>query len=150
MKSEEIQKLLYEHSKNCSRYEVNFVLSHADTMACFCALPITFHSAIAVTDTDFVPLIVLETDAYAHACGISDSGKYAIFQLAYSSGQDSGCTYFIDVSNRATIWKKHISSKWKSITSYHIDESQMIIYEHHDMDNFVVKYSFDGEVIANE
>lgn len=131
-------------------WESNFVMSCVGTIACFCNLDEPYHSAIAVTDREYNPLFIRETDAFAHACGISESGRYAIFQLANSFGEDSACAFFIDMEFQKILWKKKLPYGWKSITSYFIDEQKQIIFAHHDREEFHHEYSFSGEILNEE
>ncbi len=143
MKASEIRYLLYNHYRNCPNYKINFVLSHLDTMACFCNTQTAYHSIIAVTDTEYNPIFFYETNAYAHICGISDDGNYAIFRTANSPNEDGNKAFFIDVRNKSIIWEKALETSFKSINNFFIDTTKQIITEFHDDYNAI--FSFNGE-----
>ena len=79
MISSNIQQLLHNERMHSSSNEINFILSHIDTMACFTTLSEPYHGLFAITDMDFNPIYTLETNAYINSCGISDNGEFAIF-----------------------------------------------------------------------
>ena len=147
MNTEDIQRELYNHHLHCSRYEVNFILSHTNTIACFMPLKEAYHGLFAIVDSNYMPLYQLETNAYIHACGISDDGEYAVFQTAYSPYDDSAKLFLIDIANRRICWKKELSPNWKTITSYYLDPQNDEIFEHHDRDDSFCKYNFDGVIL---
>ena len=118
-------------------------------MACFIPLTDAYHGIFAIVDSNYMPLYQLETNAYIHACGISDNGEYAVFQTAYSPYEDSAKLFLIDISNGRICWKKELSPNWKSITGYYLDPYNGEIFEHHDRDNLLYKYSFDGVLLKD-
>lgn len=93
MEASEIKNLLCKYHKCCPHYEINFILSHSDTMACFCSTQTTYHSIFAITDMKYNPIFFHETNAYVHVCGISDDGNYAIFRTANSPNSDGNTTF---------------------------------------------------------
>ena len=148
MEISEVKYLLNNHHKHCSRSEINFILSHIDTMACFCNTQTTYHSIIAVTDLEYNPIFIHETNAYAHICGISDNGNYAIFRTANSSSEDGNKAFFVDVYNRSILWKKALETSFKSITSFYINTNNQTITEIHKDYNAI--FSFDGEFLNKD
>jgi hypothetical protein len=74
--------------------------------------------------------------------GLSDTGKYAVAQLANSPSEDGGCLAFFDLSEGEVLWKKVPETGWAD--SYRFDEERRkisLVYKNIG----TYEYSYEGE-----
>lgn len=136
---EEIQNQLSHTLKIKSRFEVNFSMSQSGLICCF------FEKRMYITDRSLNPLLYYESTSYVNACAISDTGKYALCQMANNreNDEDSGATAVFDVEAKKLISKEKICTGWKGVTHIFIDEAGAEIWFYYGDEK--VRYSFDLE-----
>ncbi len=148
-----LSQTFYSYLKNNSSRihagpRMNFVRSHVNTSAAFIPGDELYSGIFAIHDDYFNILYSLKVSAYIFACGISDSGRFAIFNTANADSDDGGKCFFIDVLNKKILWIKPLLENWKSVCGFHIDESTLTIYVIHE--DYKVQYSFDGNIKNEE
>lgn len=142
-----IQEELHNKHKYSSKYEMNFVLSHNDTMACFLG------QTAYLTDTNYNPIYEYHSTSYINAVSVSDSSKYMIIQTAHNEkhDEDDGATIIIDLRFNIVIHK----SKDVNIRSdlIYIDENKKCFYLYYGNEKLCYNFHCDtvlspGEKIA--
>lgn len=134
--AEETRLRLAQKCANKSSYEVNFVMSHVGTICCFDG------NIAYITDDNLQPILFYESKSFFNSCYISDTAKYAVFQMAYNkeNDADSGATALFDVKGKRLIARSHLPTGWKGGTHLFIDEKLECLYVYYG--DKKVKYDF--------
>ena len=138
---EKIRGILYEKFKYRSQYEINFVMSHDYSMACF------VEDLFFITDDYFVPKLIYHPNSLINSCAISDDGSIAICQTANNreNNDDSGAFTLIDINNQELIGKSEVATGWKKLTHLFLDSKNRIFYCYYD--GIKVGYDFSFKPI---
>lgn len=116
-------------------------------IACFSSKN-DYHSNLYVVSQSYDIKYKCSTDCYIHCCGISDSGRYLIFQTANAPNNcrtDGNKHFFVDVINKKQLWSIPTETRFQTIKNYFIDERKCIITENHS--DYQVLYDFQGNFI---
>jgi tetratricopeptide (TPR) repeat protein len=82
--------------------------------------------------------------------GISDDGRFAVFQALENTSKSDSCKlFFFDIKNKKLLWKKlpeTIGSQLNWAESYRFDTKKKVLYLIHDK-NRAYRYNFEGTLI---
>lgn len=90
------------------------------------------------------PIIKHHFNANILNMGLSESGGFAVVQLANSNSKDGGNLTFFDLINKKIIWQQQPATGWAD--SYHFNEDEKAV-ELNILDKGMYKYSFDGKFL---
>ena len=115
----EIRKVLRTNHELVSGSEINYILSHKDTRACFEG------KKAYLTDLNYSPIYSYESTSYINACCVSDNSKYMIIQSAnnISGDEDDGTTIIVNLHTGEILCKAPVATGWKGVTHIFIDEN---------------------------
>lgn len=144
-----LQQEYYEHYKFKPSNEFNFLLSGKNTIVAFINDRNDIYSSlISVLDLNYNPLFTYKTNAFIHACNISDDGNYIVWQTASSPNEDSDSIFLFDTYNKKLLWKiqSYIHCKYsKGIYVFPKNNIVECIFE-----DISIKYDMNGKEIDSE
>lgn len=130
----------------CQKQVSNFANNY--DFACFFEDSEPYHSKLYVITRDLKIKYFCRTDCFIHCCGISDTGKYVIFQTANAPDDtrtDGNKRFFVNIEQSEVIWKLPTETKFQTINGYFIDENRETIIEYHA--DYKVTYDFKGNFL---
>ncbi len=134
---EQIRQIIYDKYISRPRNEINFIMSHDYSIACF------VDDLFFITDDHFSPRLIYQPLSLINACTISLDNSLAICQTAnnHESNDDSGAFALIDVNHQKLIGKSKLITGWKNLTHLFLDSEKKIFYCYYD--GIQVGYDFN-------